>query len=124
TLECAFQNHPKFHFRNRVQAILLREKGLSIEELSSIFNTRTHTIYEWLRRYEARGFIGLMIRPGRGLKSQMDRLSPSQIESIQTEITLNPQSLRGVSTILSEKFGFEITKLMLKKYLKKKLKYT
>ncbi|MEY4903362.1 MAG: hypothetical protein RLZZ292_1177 [Bacteroidota bacterium] len=63
TLECAFQNHPKFHFRNRVQAILLREKGLSIEELSSIFNTRTHTIYEWLRRYEARGFIGLMIRP-------------------------------------------------------------
>ena len=119
TLEEGFRNHPKFHFRNRAQAILLRAQGTTIDELSRIFDTRKHTIYEWLRRYEADGFIGLMIRPGRGLKSQMDNLDKPQIEAIHAEIKRNPQSLREVSAILSEKFGFEITKPMLKKYLKK-----
>jgi transposase len=119
TLEELFRNHAKAHLRARAQCILLFAKGFKVPELAKMYSTRKHTIYDWIKRYEATGFIGLMIRPGRGLKAKMNSLEPDQIEIIKAEITLNPQSLREVSAILSEKFGFEITKLMLKKYLKK-----
>lgn len=119
TLEEAFRNHPKPYYRNRAQAIILRGEGFKVETLAAIYKTRKHTIYEWIRRYKLYGFLGLKIVSGRGLKAKMNDLDASQIELICVEIKHNPQSLREVSTILSEKFGFEITKSMLKKYLKK-----
>ncbi len=60
-----------------------------------------------------------MIQPGRGLKSAMNNLTAPQIELIATEIKRNPQNLREVSAVLSETFGFKITKWMLKTYTKK-----
>ena len=119
TIEAIFRHHRKPYMRNRAQALLLRFEGFSVETLALMYKTRQHTIYEWIRRYKAQGFMGLKIIPGRGLKAQMNNLDEPQIELIQAEIKRNPQSLREVSTILSEKFGFEITKYMLKKYLKK-----
>lgn len=119
TIEAIFRHHEKPYMRNRAQALLLRFEGFSVATLALMYKTRQHTIYEWIRRYKAQGFMGLKIIPGRGLKAQMNDLNEPQIELIQAEIKRNPQSLREVSTILSEKFGFEITKYMLKKYLKK-----
>jgi len=119
TLEEGFRNHPKLHFRNRVHCILLRADGFSVKEVGRIFKTRKHTVYEWLRRYQASGFLGLLIRPGRGTKAAMNGLSTDQIALIESEIKRNPQSLRSVCVILSEQFGFKITKPMLQKYLKK-----
>jgi transposase len=84
-----------------------------------MYKTRAHTVYEWLRRYKSQGFLGLKIVSGRGLKARMDDLSEPQIDDIRTEVKRNPQGLREVSAVLSEKFGFEVTKSMLKKYLKK-----
>jgi transposase len=84
-----------------------------------MFKKREHTIYDWIRRFKLHGFIGLKITLGRGIKSKMDDLNTSQIDLIHAEIKQNPQSLRENSCILSEKLGFEITKLMLKRYLKK-----
>ena len=119
TLEAGYRNSPKPYFRDRCQCILLSSEGFSVTDLSLIYKTRTRTIYTWIHRYESDGFLGLKIRFGRGLKSAMEDLSTTQIEDIKAQIVLNPQSLRGVSTILSEKFGFPISKSMLKKYLKK-----
>jgi transposase len=118
TLEEALRNHPKLHFRNRVQAVLLRADDFKVAVIAKIFKTRAHTVYEWFRRYDQHGFMGLIIRPGRGVKSKLN-LDEPQIEVLKAEIKRNPQSLREVSALLSEKFGFTITKPMLKKYLKK-----
>jgi transposase len=119
TIEAIFRNHEKPYLRNRAQALLLRFEGFSVATLALMFKTRPHTIYDWIRRYKAQGFMGLKIIPGRGLKAKMNDLDEPQIHLIHAEIKLNPQSLREVSAILSEKFGFDITKYMLKKYLKK-----
>jgi transposase len=119
TLEAILRNHKKPYMRNRAQAVLLRFEGFSVATLALMFKTRQHTVYDWIRRYKSQGFIGLYIIPGRGLKAKMNDLDEPQIELIHAEIKRNPQSLREVSAILSEKFGFEITKYMLKKYLKK-----
>jgi transposase len=119
TLEQIVRNHPKPYYRNRAQAILLRSEGFKVETLALMYKTRKHTIYEWIRRYKLQGFLGLKIISGRGVKSKMDDLNTPQIDLIHAEIKRNPQSLREVSAILSEKLGFEISKSMLKKYLKK-----
>jgi transposase len=118
-LEAIFRNHEKPHMRNRAQALLLRFEGFSVATLALMFKIRQHTIYDWIVRYKAQGFMGLKIIPGRGLKAPMNDLNDPQIELIHAEIKRNPQSLREVSGVLSEKLGFKITKSMLKKYLKK-----
>lgn len=58
------------------------------------------------------------------MKSIIKLLDSPKIEIIKEEIANNPQNLKQVSCILSEKLGFTITKIMLKRYLKKHLKYT
>lgn len=118
-LEQIIRNHPKPYYRTRAQAILFRGEGFKVETLASMYKTREHTVYEWIRRYKLHGFLGLKIISGRGVKAKMNDLNVPQIDLIHAEIKRNPQSLREVSAILSEKFGFEITKSMLKKYLKK-----
>jgi transposase len=119
TLEQIVRHHPKPYYRTRAQAILFRAEGFDVTTLASMYKTREHTVYEWIRRYKRCGFMGLKILSGRGVKSKMDDLDTPQIDHIHTEITRNPQSLREVAAILSEKFGFTMTKSMLKKYLKK-----
>jgi len=119
TLESGKQNGKKPYFRDRCQCILLSSEGFEVRDLALIYKTRTRTIYNWLHRYEALGFLGLKIKSGRGLKSILKDLTQEQIEDIKEQIVLNPQSLREVTALLSEKFGFIITKSSLKTYLKK-----
>jgi transposase len=119
TLEEGFRNHPKPYFRNRCKSILLSSEGFQVKDIAKIYKTRTRTIYAWLHRYESFGIMGLSIYSGRGVKSKMDDLSESQIKEIRTSIENNPQSLRSVSAQLSKEFGFDITKIMLKRYIKK-----
>lgn len=119
TLEEYLSNGSKKHLRNRCQCILLNNKGLNVKILSDIFETRTRTIYTWIHQYDKFGFLGLTIKPGRGVKSKLINLDLTQIADICEEVRLNPQNLQSVSAILSEKFGFEVSKAMLKKYLKK-----
>jgi transposase len=114
TLESGYNNSNKQYFRERCQCILLSSEGFSPRELSLIYKTRTRTIYTWIHRYESQGFLGLKIQIGRGLKSVMKSLTEQQIEEIKEQIVLNPQILRDVSTLLSEKFGFILSKSMLK----------
>ena len=45
--------------RDRAQALLLSNKGQSIEELSSIFEVRRATITYWLNRWNNGGIQGL-----------------------------------------------------------------
>ena len=119
TLEAGHQNGNKPYFRNRCQCILLSANGFGVKELATIYHTRTRTIYEWLHRYEQDGFLGLTIKPGRGLKAPPLDLTPEKEMIIKEEITQNPQSLREVAALLSIRFGFSLTKAALRNYLKK-----
>ena len=119
TLEEGQKNGKKKHFRDRCQCIQLSSEGFRVKELSRIYKTRTRTIYTWIHRYAEHGFLGLKIQSGRGIKAVLVDLVQEQIDIIKHEISQNPQNLRDVSSVLSEKFGFTITRPMLKKYLKK-----
>ena len=119
TLQEGHRNGKKKWFRDRCQSILLSSEGFEVKELSRIYKVRTRTIYTWIHCYESAGILGLKIVSGRGLKAQLNTIDVEQEATIKAEIGLNPQNLRDVATILSEKFGFAMTKSMLKKYIKK-----
>lgn len=61
----------------------------------------------------------MVIKEGRGIKAPLDSLKENQIAFIKKEIKKNYQNLNSVCTILSKEFGFEITKWMLIRFIKK-----
>ena len=119
TLEEGYRNHKKPHFRNRCKSLLMSSEGYSTNEIARFFKVRTRTIYEWFNRWEKMGLAGLMISPGRGLSAPLDECDGEDIKMIKEAIGENPQTLRDVCKDVSEKLGFEISKKMLRRFIKK-----
>lgn len=119
TLEAGKQNSKRAYFRDRCQCILLSSAGFEVKELALIYKTRTRTIYDWLHRYAQDGFLGLKIKPGRGVKARLPDLTPGQREQVEEQVRLNPQSLREVAAALSARCGVALSKSALKGYVKK-----
>ena len=83
TFECGYKNHPKFHVRQRFHALLLSHSGMPIPQIQKIIKTRSRTIYTWMDKWETKGLVGLMILPGRGVKSKLDFQNKDQIDVIK-----------------------------------------
>lgn len=124
TLLEGYQNSQKAHFRNRCHSILLSSEGYKVSEIAAFYKVRTRTIYTWFNRWESNGILGLILQKGRGVKAKLDQLSPEEFEQVTEAIKSDPQSLKNICQSLSETLGFKVTKYMLKRILKKKLKYT
>ena len=59
------------YLRERAAAVLKIAEGNSGREVARKLLNKPHwqdTIYEWVKRYQAEGISGLLIRPGRGRK--------------------------------------------------------
>ena len=119
TLEEGYRNHKKPHFRNRCKSLLMSNEGYSVPEIARFFKTRTRTIYEWFNRWETKGLVGLMIHPGRGGVAALDNCNVEDVTLIKNIIAENPQSLKNVCKELSKRLGFEISKKMLRCFIKK-----
>ncbi|MCH2081248.1 MAG: helix-turn-helix domain-containing protein [Saprospiraceae bacterium] len=78
TLENGYKHHPKHHFRQRCQAMLLSDSGEPIPKIAELFKVRTRTIYTWMDRWTSSGIVGLMILPGGGVKSKL-RINDSNL---------------------------------------------
>jgi transposase len=123
-LKTIYHTHAKLHVRQSAHCLLLSDKGKSVPVLADTFFTRTHTVREWFNRWEAEGFKGLEIRPGRGLKPAIKVEDAAIVASIREEVALTPQSLRDVVERLNARWNMSFTVKQLKNFLKKKLKYS
>ena len=83
TLEEGYKNHSKFHVRQRFHALLLSHEGMPISQIKQIIKTRSRTIYTWMDKWEAKGLVGLMIVPGRGVKSKLSVQNIDLVERIK-----------------------------------------
>lgn len=83
TLENCFKNHPKAHVRNRAQSLLFMDENWTVKQIAMLHHTRTRTIYTWLNRWQTMGIVGLVILPGRGLKSKLNIVDKSIVEIIK-----------------------------------------
>lgn len=134
TLEEGQKNSKKAYFRNHCLAILLRNRGKSVAYISDLLGIRQEAIYDWSRRWDSMGLVGLMILPGRGLKAKLaDLCEVSSQESlgsldlvglIKEKIEANPQKLEEVASELSIELNTPITYGQLKRFIKVNLRYT
>ncbi|NLX43904.1 MAG: helix-turn-helix domain-containing protein [Chloroflexi bacterium] len=70
-LEHARDTHPRPYVRERAAALLKIAAGQSGRAVARHGLLRPHwpdTVYGWVRRYQAEGLPGLLVRPGRGRK--------------------------------------------------------
>lgn len=119
TLEEGYRNNSKAHFRNRCHSILMSYEGYKVKEIARIYKVRIRTIYTWFDNWEAHGISGLIMAKGRGVKAKLDQLCEQQVHTLKEAVGNNPQNLHTVGEDLTEKFGFTVTKNMLKRFLKK-----
>ena len=119
TLEYGYKNGDKHYFRLKCQCILLSHEGKKIGELADFANKTPRTIRNWFDSYEKDGIEKLVIEDGRGIKAVLDSLTDEDVEVIKEEIKKNYQNLKAVCAHLSKRFGFEISKWMLIRFLKK-----
>jgi transposase len=119
TLEQAVKNHPKSHFRTRCESLLLSNRGYDIKSIATLFQTRIHTIGTWFSNWNEKGIVGLQIVTGRGRKSDLSTVSDAFIEDIKEQIALNPQGLDAVCLQINQKWGINLSKSQVKKFIKK-----
>lgn len=115
----SYKNGKKHHYRIRCQSILLSNTGFSIAQISKQFNKKRDTVTSWLRRYELEGISGLENKKGQGVKAALDSITEKQKSFLIKTVKDTPQSLKEVCLILTERFGFSVTKWKLIRYLKK-----
>ena len=115
TLREGQRNSTNAGFRQRCTCLLLSHQRCSIQQLASLYRTRSHTIRTWLDRYEKMGLVGLRVLPGRGRKPRLDSTHQALVEAA---VRHNRQSLRQASLEVSQSVGQAVSKAQLKAFLK------
>lgn len=102
--------------KNRAKCIILSYQGCSIPQLMKLFVVSRRTIYNWLTRWESRGFVGLYSEKGRGRKAL---LSKEQIQEVKELIKSEPKSLKKVAIKIYKDWGISVSKETIKRIAKK-----
>jgi len=118
-LETGYKNDVKHHFRQRCKGILLSNDGYSVSEIALILKKQVDTIYSWIKSFESFGIEGLKNAQGQGVKAKLDFLSSAQQQRLKELLGRESQNLKKICAVLSNEFGFGITKWMLVSYIKK-----
>lgn len=119
TLEQCYRHHNKHHIRQRCHSLLLSNGGMQAKEIAALFSVRTRTIYFWLDRWEQMGLSGLWIQPGRGLKARLKVEEAGLVSLIKKKALTHARSLKRMCQQLSESLGFQVSRHMLRAFLKK-----
>ena len=109
------QRHPAAVFRKRCHCLLLSSEGYAVEDLVRILQISSNTIYDWLRRWEKSGLVGLRDVPGRGRKSI---LTAADLPQIKVRVQANAQRLKVARQELKKELGREFSEKTLRRFLK------
>ena len=108
-----------YRTRDRAHMLKLNAQGKNVPEIARIFNCHEHTVRATIRRWQARGLVGLWEEPGRGAKAKWKAEDLEYIENC-----LNQEQRTYNSTQLARKFKQEravnLSSDRLRRILKKK----
>jgi len=119
TLEEGHKNGKQHQFRDRCQCLLLSNKGLDTNELSTIFKLSLITIYHWFNRWDLNGIAGLMNRPGQGRKAKLSLDNEQHVKVLEQVAQENYQDVERIRDQLEKKFDLTLSTDTVKRYLKK-----
>lgn len=111
------KNGTSLQIRQRAQAILLSNDGITVKELCKIFNKSTRTLYRWFDRFKEEQVEKFADESGRGRKPALDINDIDKVKKLiennsikETCIKLNKEPNRV------KKVSPQILKRYLKKY--------
>jgi transposase len=112
--ECVI-NHASHRCRTRAHAVLLSNKGYTINQITDIFSVQRDAVSMWLTQWDKIGLCGLFDAPRVGRPS---KLPPEGISFIKDEIEIEPRSPKRVAGRVKEKFDISISSDTVKRILK------
>lgn len=103
--------------RMRAHAILLSDRGYSIDEIADIYEVDRDTVSIWLNRWETGGSTDLDDKPGRGRPATLTEEEEKKVVSLVMEEPRSPkQALPKIEKATGKKISLDILKGVLKKY--------
>ena len=115
TLESMHKNHSSPATRIRAHAIILSNRGYSIQEIAEVYTVCRQTVSSWLSSWKEQGLVGLIDKPRSGRPRV---LSEVQEQGVIEAIKKQPRNLKQLASELSEKFGITVTVSKLKRLCK------
>ena len=101
--------------RQRAHCLILANQGVKVEELMKVFHTSYKTIYNWFKRWETEGVVGLYNKPGRGCKPTFNSEQKAKIRDWAKQ---ELRQLKQVSQKVKEEWGISISTKTIQRILK------
>jgi len=114
-LQRIYKESSKHHVRQRAHCILLSYQGTEVAELASVFSKTKRTIYEWLNLWEARHFVGLYDRKGRGRKPKLDDGQQHEVSEWVKEYPKNPKK---IVALVREEYEISVSRRTINRILR------
>jgi len=106
--------------RDRAHILRLNAQGWSTAAIAEVFQCHEHTVRTTLKRWEAKGLMGLWESPGRGAKRRWSDADMAYLESCLQDETRTYNSAQ-LAQKLKEERGVVLSRGRVRKILKKKL---
>lgn len=103
-------------FSQRCHIILLKNKGLTSQEIADIFGITFQPVNSWCKKYLQHGIEGLKTKPGQGRKTILNKEDDEA--KVKAAIKKERQRLRLAKEELEKDLGKTFSVLTLKRFLK------
>ena len=105
-LQEIIKTEPKYRPRKRAEAILLKHKGKTINEIVEILDIKQRAVYSWFDNYKNNGINGLYDKQGKGRKTLFRNIKIQDIK----DIAMHSPSVSIVRSKIKEKFNISSSK--------------
>lgn len=106
--------------RDRAHMLRLNDQGWNVPAIAEMFECHEHTVRATIRRWQAKGLMGLWETPGRGAKPRWDEADIKYIETVLKDETRTYNSVQ-LARKLKEERAVNLSSDRLREILKKKL---
>lgn len=108
-----------YRTRDRAHMLKLNAQGKNVPEIARIFNCHEHTVRATIRRWSARGLVGLWSEPGRGAKTKWKTEDLEYIENCLNQEQRTYNSIQLARKLKQER-AVDLSSDRLRRILKKK----
>ena len=98
-------------------ALLLLNKGRSIQEVAEIFDVTQRSVYVWIKKFKNEGIASLSRKAGAGRKTILNEQNDKKI--IQEQISLYPHQPKKAYAMTLEKLQTKMSYKTFTRFLKK-----
>ncbi|MGP9768817.1 IS630 family transposase, partial [Halomonas sp. AOP13-D3-9] len=116
TLTSTYHHGEKRALRRRAHAILLSDRGHTIDQISEVLQVRRDAVSRWLKQWETSGLDGLIDKPRSGRTPVLDENDHRRLQELIAE---EPHQIRSLQARLQEETGKTVSTVTLRRALKK-----